>query len=235
MKYSECFFSIQGEGKLMGMPSVFFRTSYCNLRCHFCDTPYTSWRPENKDITVKEAVSMIEEYGAKHVVITGGEPFMFKKELEDLCVGLQYGMHHITIETNATIFHEVKADLISMSPKLESSTPYEQDPNWAEKHNRERIKLDVIDQFIDYCDYSAGRRDYQLKFVVTDGNELEEIQDLISDLGCIDPSSVLLMPEGRTAKEIQEKQVWLAELCMAHGYRYSDRMHTRFWNDKRGV
>ena len=53
MKYSEIFYSIQGEGQLVGLPSVFFRTSYCNLRCIWCDTPYTSWQPENKDIALQ--------------------------------------------------------------------------------------------------------------------------------------------------------------------------------------
>ena len=239
MKYSECFYSVQGEGKLTGVPSVFFRTSHCNLRCWWCDTPYTSWNPENKEITAGEAEAMIKQYGCPYVVITGGEPFLWKEDADGndligLCNRL-YANHHITIETNATIFYEVKANLFSLSPKLESSTPYEQDPRWAKKHDRDRINIDAINEFIDYCDFSAGRREFQLKFVVTDGSELEEIQDLISDLNYISPNDVLLMPEGRTAKEIQEKQIWLAELCMAHGYRYSDRMHTRFWGDKRGV
>ena len=238
MKYSECFFSIQGEGKLTGMPSVFFRTSHCNLRCawgkNLCDTPYTSWNAENKEITAGEAEAMIKQYGCPYVVITGGEPFLWKDDLIGLCNRLG-GNHHITIETNATIFYEVKADLFSLSPKLESSVPYQIDEKWAKKHDRDRINIEVINEFIDYCDSSAGRREFQLKFVVTDGSELEEIQDLISDLNHINPDDVLLMPEGITAEEIQEKQVWLAELCMAHGYRFSDRMHTRFWNDKRGT
>ena len=76
MKYSEIFYSIQGEGQLVGLPSVFFRTSYCNLRCIWCDTPYTSWQPENKDISVEDAVVAILAYDCQQVVITGGEPFM---------------------------------------------------------------------------------------------------------------------------------------------------------------
>ena len=56
MKFSEIFHSIQGEGKLVGTPSVFVRTSFCNLRCVWCDTPYTSWRPEDRDVSVDEIV-----------------------------------------------------------------------------------------------------------------------------------------------------------------------------------
>ena len=243
MKYSECFYSVQGEGKLTGTPSVFFRTSHCNLRCawgkNLCDTPYTSWNPENKEITAREAEAMIKQYGCRYVVITGGEPFLWRddpegNDLVGLCNRLA-GNHHITIETNATIFYEVSADLFSLSPKLESSVPHGIDDRWAKKHDRDRINIEVINEFIDYCDFSAGRREFQLKFVVTDGSELEEIQDLISDLNHINPDDVLLMPEGITAEEIQEKQKWLVELCMAHGFRYSDRLHTRLWGAKRGV
>ena len=72
MRYSELFFTIQGEGKYIGVPSVFFRTSYCDLRCWFCDSPYTSWKPENREISVLEAIAKIKAFGCEHVVITGG-------------------------------------------------------------------------------------------------------------------------------------------------------------------
>ena len=234
MKFSEHFLSVQGEGIKTGLPSVFFRVSHCNLRCIWCDTWYTSWEPENKEITVEQAINAIDEYGCKNVVITGGEPFMWKKELRFLCNQLWYDGYHITIETNATIFEEVEFDLISMSPKLESSTPYDLNPKWAKKHDRERIKIDVIDEFISRCTHN-NLRDYQLKFVIVDGSELEEIQDILGSLKQYSNRNVLLMPEGRTAKEIEDKQLWLVELCMAHGFRYSDRLHTRLWGTKRGV
>ena len=116
MKYSEIFYSIQGEGQLVGLPSVFFRTSYCNLRCIWCDTPYTSWQPENKDISVEDAVAAILAHDCKQVVITGGEPFMQPKALISLCQQLQQRGLHITIETNGTLFESVEADLLSISP-----------------------------------------------------------------------------------------------------------------------
>src|SRR5260370_39993382 len=72
MKLSELFYSVQGEGKLMGVPSVFVRASGCNLRCTWCDTPYTSWQPEGQNATVPEIVQRVGEYSARHVVITGG-------------------------------------------------------------------------------------------------------------------------------------------------------------------
>jgi 7-carboxy-7-deazaguanine synthase len=77
---SETFVSIQGEGKLAGVPSYFVRVSGCNLRCAWCDTPYASWEPDGGartiDRVVEEARSAASR-GVRHAVLTGGEPMMF--------------------------------------------------------------------------------------------------------------------------------------------------------------
>ena len=175
MKYSELFHTIQGEGQLIGVPSVFFRTSYCNLRCIWCDTPYTSWEPENKDISVAESVAAIAQFECKHVVITGGEPFIQTKELIALCRELDKQGHHITIETNATLFAEVDVHLISMSPKLRNSNPA-LDSRFFKRHERGRICSEVIRKFLDT--YPC-----QVKFVVETPDDLAEIQSLQADIG----------------------------------------------------
>src|SRR5437588_2251723 len=73
---SEIFYSVQGEGSLLGVPSVFVRTSGCNLRCSWCDTPYTSWHPEGETLSTAEVLQSTLRYGCSHVVITGGEPMI---------------------------------------------------------------------------------------------------------------------------------------------------------------
>ena len=90
--------SVQGEGLLTGVPSVFVRTSGCNLRCWFCDTPYTSWSPEGGDMSTDEIVAQVEEWDSTHVVVTGGEPMLWA-ELMPLCqrlkeIGCFRGMRH---------------------------------------------------------------------------------------------------------------------------------------------
>lgn len=226
MKYSELFHTIQGEGQLIGVPSVFFRTSYCNLRCTWCDTPYTSWQPENKDITVDESVAQIRKFGCKHVVITGGEPFIQNKELIALCSKLKEKEHHITIETNATLFAKVAADLISMSPKLENSNP-PSDNRFFTRHDRERIRPEVIRRFLDF--YPC-----QVKFVVDSPKDLFEIQTLQDEID-IPGDTIMLMPQGKTPEILSQKQQWLVELCKENGYRFSPRVHVDIWGEKRGV
>ena len=233
MIYSEYFYSIQGEGSLMGVPSVFFRFSGCNLRCWFCDSDYTSFRPENKKMTVEEAVEKIVAFGANHIVITGGEPYVQRDELIDLCRSLKEAnpIFHITIETNGTFFFETETDLISLSPKLSLTGPLKNQANerWQKKHERDRLNYETLRSFV-----GSTKHDYQFKFVVSLPLHIEEIDMLQEDLG-IPSSKVYLMPEGQTTDELAKRQVWVAETCMANGWRYSDRLHVRFWEDKRGV
>ena len=226
MKFSELFHTIQGEGQLIGVPSVFFRTSYCNLRCVWCDTPYTSWKPENRNISVAESVDTISQYRCKHVVITGGEPFIQARELMELCCELDKRGHHITIETNATLFAPVPAHLISMSPKLRNSNP-PTDNRFFKRHERGRIRPDVIRKFLDQ--YPC-----QVKFVVDTPEDLAEIQALQTEVD-IPAETILLMPQGTTPAVLRQKQEWLVDLCKENGYRYSPRVHVDIWGDKRGV
>ena len=79
MWISEVFGSIQGEGLYSGTPSAFVRTSGCNLRCWFCDTPETSWRPRGTHREWETLVEDVEALGCPHVVVTGGEPMLQKK------------------------------------------------------------------------------------------------------------------------------------------------------------
>ena len=226
MKYSEIFYSIQGEGQLIGYPSVFFRTSYCNLRCIWCDTPYTSWEPEDKDISVEDAVDAILAHNCKQVVITGGEPFMQPKDLTILCHRLRQNGKHITIETNGTLFERVEADLLSISPKLENSNPSEFNHHFKQ-HQRNRINQEVLRQFLDY--YNC-----QLKFVVETERDLFEIHQLEIEMQ-IPASIIVLMPQGITNDQIQERKNWVVETCKKYGYRYSPRLHVDIWGDTRGT
>jgi 7-carboxy-7-deazaguanine synthase len=228
LRISEIFHSLQGEGALVGMPSVFVRTSGCNLRCVWCDTPYTSWAPEGEDAEVSEIVRRVLAYPqCRHVVLTGGEPMIAPKIVE-LSQQLSARRYHVTIETAGTVWQPVACDLMSISPKLANSTPVEREGGrWAAQHDRLRIRQDVLRDLM-------ANYPYQLKFVVADERDLPEIDALCRDLEA-KPSQVLLMPEGRDAALLRERSVWLADACKERGYRLTQRLHVELWGDRRGV
>ena len=223
MKIAEVFYSLQGEGSLVGVPSVFVRTSGCNLRCSWCDTPYTSWRPEGVDMSVDEVLRAAAQYPTRHVVVTGGEP-MISPEIEALTAGLREADRHITIESAGTVFKPVMCDLMSISPKLANSTP---DGPFAPQHERLRWQPDVVRKLM-------ARYEYQLKFVIAEPGDLAEVRLAVEAVNA-PAERVLLMPEGRDRDVLRARSVWLAEICKEHGYRMSPRLHVELWGDKRGV
>src|SRR5579859_8204660 len=168
MLISEIFYSLQGEGELTGVPSVFIRTSGCNLRCAWCDTPYTSWQPEGTDFPLDRILDEVKAHPARHVVVTGGEP-MIAPEIIALTERLRQAGLHITVETAGTVFQPVACDLMSISPKLSNSTP--DDPRWAAQHDRLRIQPTTLAQLM-------ARYEYQLKFVIEQPDDLAEVRQL---------------------------------------------------------
>ncbi len=227
MRIAEIFYSLQGEGILTGVPSVFVRTSGCNLRCKWCDTPYTSWHPEGDELPMSQVIKKVAAFGAVHVVVTGGEP-MLAPEIVALTQALREAGSHITIETAGTVFAPVTADLMSISPKLANSTPFDrEDGRWATQHDRLRYQPEVLRRLM--ADY-----EYQLKFVVADPDDLAEIDAIRHELAA-NRSHIVLMPEGTRAEVVRERGLWLAEICKRTGFRYSPRLHIDLWGDQRGV
>ncbi len=231
MLISEIFHSVQGEGELVGVPSVFVRTSGCNLRCAWCDTPYASWRPEGETMTVEEVVARVLAFPARHVVLTGGEP-MAAREMPELAARLRAHGKHITIETAGTLPPEgIACDLASLSPKLANSTPAPGTISdaWVERHERTRLQPEVIRQWI-------GQGPFQLKFVVEGAGDLEEIQALLATLGAdVPPWKVLLMPQGTDMATLDGREDFLLAACKTHGYRYCHRLHIQLFGNTKGT
>lgn len=231
MLISEIFYSIQGEGELTGVPSVFVRTSGCNLRCSWCDTPYASWNPEGEPRTVAQIVAAVQAHAtARHVVLTGGEP-MIAKEIHPLAAELKALGYHLTIETAATIAPGgIACDLASLSPKLLNSAP---DPvehaAWRKRHESTRWQPEVVRAWID-----AGG--YQFKFVVARPEDVDELEHMLAALHREIPRhKVLLMPEATTLEKMRGRAGWLGELCKARGYRYAHRLQIELYGNKRGT
>jgi len=231
MLISETFYSVQGEGSLVGVPSVFVRTSGCNLRCTWCDTPYASWQPEGTEMSVEEIMAAVQREPTRFVVVTGGEP-MVAKGMPELLAQLRAAGKHITIETAGTIAPQgVACDLASISPKLAHSTPDKEKAGraWVEKHERLRLQPEVLREW-------CANYDFQLKFVVATETDVEEVRAVVASIGLpIPPEKVLLMPEGITQESLKARQAWLVEVCKRSGWRYSPRLHIDLFGNKRGT
>ena len=231
MKIAEIFFSIQGEGELTGVPSVFVRTSGCNLRCRWCDTKYASWKPEGENVTINDLLDKVCSYPARHVVISGGEP-MIAKGIEEFTHLLKESGKHITIETAGTISpNGIQCDLASLSPKLSDSTPKEGDINkeWIDRHESKRLDYDILSEWVNLYNF-------QLKFVVSKEEEIKEIQNVISRIeGKILPEKVLLMPEGIDPDTLRSRYDLLIDLCKENGYRLCHRLHIDLFGNTPGT
>lgn len=244
--------TIQGEGKLAGVPSLFVRTQGCNLRCVWtspdgrpctCDTSHTSFGggyaapAEAADIL---ATIRRNRGNIRHVVITGGEPLLQADALLPVVEALRADGMHVTIETNGTIFHPAivgAASLMSISPKLSGSEPtpsklaqlgLQPDAN-TQRHQSIAIDTGALQSIIDHAD------DVQLKFVVSAAADEAEIQSLLSQLTVRSTLDVVLMPMGITPEEIAVNSHIAVPMAIRNGWRYTPRLHITMFGNREGV
>lgn len=227
LRVAEIFRSLQGEGLYSGTTSLFLRTTGCNLRCWFCDTPYTSWEPEGQQRPWREVLDELLEDDCQHVVITGGEPLL-QPDIVPLSHELRAANKIITVETAGTIHRPVAADLMSISPKLRNSQPpTERSPRWAVRHAQWRSNRPVLQQLL--ASYPS-----QLKFVIDQPADIDELEEFLDAPPPLPRDAVWVMPQARTAAEIAEKAIWLEPAAAAHGFRYSSRLHIEMFGNVRG-
>jgi len=231
----EIFASLQGEGPSTGMPVAFIRLSRCNLACEWCDTAYT-WhfegdnRPHRDNATFErranqvklspeQAAQHIAATGQKRLVITGGEPLMQGGALTDMLEHLPD--ISVEVETNGTTKAvprlDIRIDQYNVSPKL--------------SHSGNPSELALIPKRLD--DYACDPRAF-FKFVIAQAHDVDEVLMLQREY-MIPPQRIYLMAEGTNSAALREKQVWLSDLCLKHGFRMSDRMHIHLYGDTRGT
>ena len=233
MVINEIFYSLQGEGFLAGVPSVFVRLAGCPLQCRWCDTKYAWNQRAGKDYTVAEIVETAlhkespgQQWPCKFIVITGGEP-MINPDLPQLVRQLKTAGKHITIETAGIAYiPDMPCDLMSISPKLSNSTPA--DAKASAGHKDSRLDIAVLQELVD--NYK-----YQLKFVVDSTDDLPEIQQTIEKIDSVNPEKVMLMPQAVTRDELLTKSPIVAKMCRQTGYAFSQRLQVLLWNNQRGA
>lgn len=251
--------TLQGEGKMAGVPVLFLRTAGCNLRCMWslpngdvslCDTPFASFDTRGEKRVGIETVKKIilQNIGLlNHMVISGGEPFIQPDAIIQLIQAIKAERNlHFAVETNGSIYHEElvnQIDFFSISPKLKNSVPTKEklektklvlpfEPGQAEKTRR---NIPAIQDIIDHCNNHANK-DFQLKFVVQNHNELMEIEtSFLNHLSGWKPDDVVLMPLGSTPGELEQTRMVALEAAIERGWRFSPRLQITYFGGQPGV
>ena len=209
MKICEIFRSLQGEGTLIGTPTVFIRTVGCNLECAWCDTPYS--KKAGDEMSIPEILDKVKEYETHFVCVTGGEP-LYQEESVKLIDDLLKAGYHVTVETNGSIsLEELPCSMnmmISMDIKCPSSNMHEQ----MDLTNLEL--LSPIDQ---------------LKFVVANREDMMYAAKILKDqkIEC----TVIFTPVGGLALEPVADFVLKKKLNV----RVLPQLHKLIWGEKRAV
>jgi 7-carboxy-7-deazaguanine synthase len=226
VRINEIFYSLQGEGVLAGVPSVFVRVAGCPLRCKWCDTEYAWDQTAGRDYGIAEIVRTVCKWPTNFTVITGGEP-MINADLAQLTQDLKAAGKHVTIETAGIAFvPDLCCELMSISPKLSNSTPSE--AKLAEIHENARLDIAVLGELID-------NYDYQLKFVVDSKSDLPEIQQTLERLANTDSEKVMLMPQAATRDDLLAKSPMVADMCKSSGFAFCQRLQILLWDKERGT
>ncbi len=235
--HPEIFASLQGEGPAIGRPSAFVRLSGCNLRCRWCDTPYT-WNFEGTPgghrearqyqrareevaLSVDEVADRVAALGVAALVLTGGEPMLQQRSLAALWPALESRSLAVTVdvETNGTVkplpAFDATVDRYVVSPKLPGAGPQPTDP------------LGRLDAF-------AADPRVSFKLVVGDAADLAAVDALVGRLG-LSPSRIWLMAEGDTIERLDAGASAVAAAALKRGYNFSDRLHLRLYGAGRGV
>lgn len=213
MKISEIFFSIQGEGVEIGLPTVFVRLFACDLRCSWCDTMYAVEGRDFKDLSLEEVMEEVRKFDCKNVCITGGEPLIQMKEVELLGKSLLDGGYGIVLETSG---HKMPPpvfwtdnSVISMDCKCPGSGMQDR---------------------MDFSLFEKLRAQDQLKFVIRDEVDYEYAKEVLGKYDI--RANVVFQPTDHAGL------TWLTQRVLDEklsGVRVLPQLHKIIWGERRGV
>jgi len=247
----EHFYSIQGEGKFVGTPSLFFRFGGCNMKCEGfgcreiapdgtevvgCDTVYAvnrehfskNWIPVESH---KELLNVLELYdlpGAVDIVLTGGEPLIYANDSEfvSFLEALHERGHRITFETNGSLDVDFKKYPIYKECIFALSIKLSNSKEPLQK----RLRGDVI------FSIASNAKGAFFKFSIDRDSINMALEDEIESITMHSPQTkVYCMPLGGSKAEVEANTEPLIEFCKAKGYNFSDRLHIRIWDENKGV
>lgn len=167
---TEMFTSIQGESSLAGLPTVFIRLSGCNLRCTWCDTPYSFARGNAKSL--EDIFRYVEKQGVKHVCITGGEPLL-QKNVHPLMSGLSERGFIVSLETGGSL------SIAKVDPRVSVILDIKCPASGMSEKN-------------DFSNLTLLKLNDEIKFVIADENDYNFAKNIIEEYDI--HQNVLLSP-----------------------------------------
>tara|TARA_B000000477_G_scaffold115990_1_gene113446 strand:- start:42 stop:683 length:642 start_codon:yes stop_codon:yes gene_type:complete len=211
LKINEIYYSIQGESSYSGLPCVFVRLTYCNLRCSYCDTEYAFY--EGEDLKIKDIIKKINSYKCDLVEITGGEPLLQKNYIK-LIKELEKNGKKVLIETGGslTIKNISKNTHIILDLKCPSS-------NMEHKNLWDNLK------YIKKTD--------EIKFVIGNKTDYDWSKKIIEENDLENKCLILMSP---VYDKIDKEKIinWILKDNLR--VRFQIQLHKEIWDkDKKGV
>ncbi|MBW6488508.1 7-carboxy-7-deazaguanine synthase QueE [Sulfurimonas sp.] len=247
----EHFYSIQGEGRYAGTPSLFFRFGGCNMKCEGfgclesapngtkvlgCDTVYAvnrehflqNWIPIKSAQELLNVLNLYDLPLGVDMVLTGGEPLIYASEpvFIEFLEALHADGHRITFETNGSLCVDFERYPIYKECIFALSVKLS---NSNEPFSK-RVKGEIISSI------ALNAKEAFFKFSIDADSITAGLEDEILEIISYAPKTkVYCMPLGGTKEEIEANTEPLIEFCKAKGYNFSDRLHIRIWDQNRGV
>ncbi|MBI4654724.1 MAG: radical SAM protein [Nitrospirae bacterium] len=187
LKVNEIFKSIQGESSYAGMPCTFIRLAGCNLRCTYCDTNYAYYH--GRELSDEDIIAKVEEYGARYVEFTGGEPLL-QEETPPLIKTLLDKDYNVLIETNGSICVGCLDKRITII--MDIKTP--------KSGMSERMNFQNID-FLKNTD--------EIKFVLMDESDYVWAKDVIKKHNLTDKFNNILMSPAYGSLKPKDLATWI--------------------------
>lgn len=209
LKVNEIFFSLQGEVRTAGAPTVFVRLTGCPLRCRYCDTEYAFTGGER--LTVADILQRVGDYDTRLVTVTGGEP-LAQKDTPALLTALCDAGYEVSLETSGSI--DVRPVDPRVSIVLDIKTPG--------SGESERNRLDNLGQL--------SAKD-QIKFVICDRADYEWSRDFIAAHDLTRVCEIWLSPEAGQVSP-GELADWILQDRLP--VRLQLQLHKLLWGDERG-
>lgn len=206
---TEIFYSLQGESRTVGLPTVFVRLTGCPLRCHYCDTEYAF--SSGQWMGIDEILDRVAEYAPRYVTVTGGEP-LAQRACRELLSKLCDRDHQVSLETNGAV------DISGIDPRVSIVMDLKTPGSGEERHNL-------------YINIRRLEKKDQIKFIISDRADYRWACERLAKYDLTEVCEVLFSPASGRMNPTQLAD-WILHDRLP--VRMQLQMHKLLWNDTPG-